>query len=141
MLLRCTYPLYLWAMERPGDDQKERARFVAAIVAFVVVVAIAWVVTRPWSSPGVELSECGDQKCTVTFDRHASDTKAHITNLDYRLIEVVDNVVTLRVGRLAGATRRIELGKTDHFHGRAVTVRELTDDHVVLTIADETAGP
>ncbi|MEV6061692.1 hypothetical protein [Nocardia asteroides] len=124
----------------PEDDARGTIQIAAVATLFVVVVVTAWFWTRPSAGPGVELSECGDRKCTVIFDRHVSNAEANVINQHYRLIEVVGDVVTLdaeATGGLLHSTRRVGLGETDRYQGRMVTVLELTDDHVVLLIEDE----
>lgn len=76
-------------------------------------------------------TECNVNDCTVTFDRGV-DAKASVLGVDAELVAVEGDVVTLRVG---GQEVTVPVQGTQESEGRTITVREVTDDKVVVEIA------
>lgn len=80
---------------------------------------------------GTDVS-CNLQECTVTFQRGV-DASASVFGLEAKLVEVRDGMVTLDIG---GNTVTAPAGG----EAEGVSVREVTDQHVVVVIPHGIAG-
>ncbi|AHH19110.1 hypothetical protein NONO_c43260 [Nocardia nova SH22a] len=77
-------------------------------------------------------TECKVEGCTITFERGV-DAKANVLGLEAKLEAVEGNQVTLSVGGQKVTVPVGESGSTGN--GARITVREVTQDQVIVDIA------
>lgn len=99
-----------------------------ALSAFALLTPLAAAACSS-EGPGYK-SECEVSGCTVTFTRGVN-AKANVLGIDAELVAVNGNTVTLKVG---GQEVSIPAGQTQPADGLSATVREITDDKVVVRL-------
>ncbi|NKY54993.1 hypothetical protein [Nocardia flavorosea] len=104
-------------------------RRLIAVAGFVASLSLG--VSACTATGAGATSECDVQGCTVTFDRGV-DAKISVLGVDAELAAVEGNVVTLKV---AGQDVTVPMGSTESAQGLDLTVREITQEKVVVQLS------
>lgn len=122
---RSAYPL-----ARPrstlGDVRCRRLITLSLFTLLTMSGVAACTVEGPGSS-----ADCHVSGCTVTFTRGV-DAKANVLGIEAELVAVNGNTVTLEI---AGQQILIPVGETAPAQGLDITVREVTDEKVVIKLS------
>ncbi|MEU8804723.1 hypothetical protein [Spirillospora sp. NPDC048819] len=81
-------------------------------------------------------TECSLNACTVTFDRGV-EASASILGVKAELVKVEGQMVTLKI---AGQTVTVPVGEGEQAEGFDVSVQSVTQDKVVVKIANGGGG-
>ncbi|WP_249358791.1 hypothetical protein [Nocardia cyriacigeorgica] len=76
-------------------------------------------------------SECKVEGCVITFERGV-DAEANVLGLKVKVVSVEGNMVTLSVG---GQEVSVPVGESGSAEGNTITVREVTDQQIVVEIS------
>ncbi|HEV2087498.1 MAG TPA: hypothetical protein VGR21_04205 [Cryptosporangiaceae bacterium] len=98
-------------------------------LAVAVAAAFAALVLAGCSSEGASTS-CGLDSCTVTLDRSVG-AKASVLGVEAKLVKVENDQAVVEVG---GQQATLDVGGQTDVGGFQVTLKEVTDQNVVLVI-------
>ncbi|WP_280234478.1 hypothetical protein [Nocardia cyriacigeorgica] len=76
-------------------------------------------------------SECKVEGCLITFERGV-DAEASVLGLKIKVVKVEGNTVSLSVG---GQEVTVPVGESGSLDGNTISVREVTDDKVVINVS------
>lgn len=113
---------------RPYTDRMYVRRLIA-VAGFLATLSLG--VSACTATGAGATSQCDVQGCTVTFDRGV-DAKISVLGVDAELAAVEGNVVTLKV---AGQEVTVPMGSTESAQGLDLTVREITQEKVVVQLS------